>query len=304
MASQARSRSRRRSRRVGLRRAVAAVLLLGAAGVALGLAFAGSPTRIAAGVRVAGVDVGGLEPNEAAALLQARARRLVRVPVVFTARGRTWRITPDSLGVRVGWQEAVEDARREGEGFGPLRGFKRLDVRFFGADVAPQTQVFNGALELELDRIARDVDRPHREPSLRLRGLRPVLVPGRVGIVLDRRLAAEAVVRALASFERGTPVPLPVRLDAPRLSAPALAPAREQARRALSAPVRLTLGETRYRLPRWRIAQLLDLPADGRRTLRIGGGAADVWLARLARQVNRPARDADFAVSGSSVRVV
>jgi vancomycin resistance protein YoaR len=52
------------------------------------------------------------------------------------------------------------------------------------------------------------------------------------------------------------------------------------------------------------VAQLLELPADGRRTLRIGGPAADQWLARLGRSVNRPPRDAGFAVSGSSVEVV
>ena len=47
---------------------------------------------------------------------------------------------------------------------------------------------------------------------------------------------------------------------------------------ALSAPVRLSLGETRWRLPRWRIAQLLALPSHGAATLAIGGPAAEQWL--------------------------
>ncbi len=278
--------------------------LLGAVGIVLGLAFAGSPTKIADGVSVAGIDVGGLEPAQAQTLLERKTDALLRVPVTFTAGGKSWRVTPDSLGVRVDWAAAVSDARRQGEGFGPLRGFKRLDVRFFGADVAPPTRVFEGALELELARIARDVDQPHREAELRLRGLRPVIVAGREGRVLNRALAASTVVRTLAGFERGAAIPLPVRVDAPRLTASALAPAAAQARRALAAPVRLRLGPTRFRLPRWRIAELLDLPADGRTTLRIGGPAADRWLARLGARVNRKPTDADFAVSGSSVRIV
>ena len=300
----ARRRRRKNGRGLRARRLAFAVLGLGAAGILLGLAFAGSPTRIATGVRVAGVDVGGLELKQARALLENRSQRLLRVPVVFIAGDRSWRVTPDSLGVRVDWKAAVADARRQGEGFGPLRGFRRLDVRFFGADVVPATRVFQGALDLELDRIEAGLNSPAREPAVRFRGLRPVLVPGRSGRVLDRPRAAAAIVRALAAFERGTPVALPVRVGPPRLTRAALRPALAQARRAVSAPVRLTLGPTRFRLPRWRIAQLLELPADGRRTLRIGGPAADRWLARLGRSVNRPPKDAGFAVSGSSVQIV
>jgi vancomycin resistance protein YoaR len=283
--------------------AVAVGLLVVLAG-AIGLLFAGSPTHIAAGVRVAGVNVGGLSARDARVLLQRRAAALLRVPVTFTAGGRSFRVTPDSLGVAVNWPAAVAEARRQGEGLGPLRGFKRLDVRFFGADVTPQPRVFQGALDLEVARIARVVDRPHREPALRLHGLRPVLVPGSEGRVLDRGLASTIIVRSLASFERGRPVALPVRVDPPTLTAAALAPAAAQTRRALAAPVRLTLGPTRFKLPRWRVAQLLELPAGGRRTLRIGGPEADAWLGRLAKKVSRPPVDAGFAVDGSHVRVV
>ncbi|MFN2628883.1 MAG: VanW family protein [Gaiellaceae bacterium] len=250
------------------------------------------------------MDVGGLELGQARSQLEKRSAALVRVPVVFTAAGRSWRVTPDSLGVKVDWRAAVSDARRQGEGFGPLRGFVRLDVRFFGADVAPPTGVLEGALRLQLDRIAKAVDRRHREPAIRLRGLKPVVVPGRQGRVLDRSASARTLVRALAAFERGGPVPLPVRVEAPRLRPASLAPALAQVRRALAAPVRLTVGPTRFRLPRWRIAELLQLPADGRRAVRIGGPAANRWLTRLAKQVNRPPADADFIVHGSAVRVV
>ena len=47
------------------------------------------------------------------------------------------------------WGAAVDAVRRQGEGFGPLRGFRRLDLRFFGADVAPPTQVYDAALQAE-----------------------------------------------------------------------------------------------------------------------------------------------------------
>jgi len=280
-----------------------ALALIGLA-VVVGLVFAGSTTRLPAGIRVAGVDVGGMKPGDARALLEQKANDVLHVPVVFTAGGKTFRVTADELGLRVDWGRAVADASREGSGFGPLRGFARLDVRIFGSDVTPQTQVYSGALDLELRRIAAAVDRPHREPSLRLRGATPVLVPGTSGYLLNRTEAASRIVRALASLERGTPVALPVTTDAPRLSAAALAPAEAQVRRALSGPVRLRLGPTSWRLPRWRVAQLLELPADGRTTIRVGGPAATQWLGALGKRVARPPKDAGFVVNGSSVRVL
>src|SRR4029453_15863886 len=53
--------------------ALAAVLI-----ALVGLAFAGSSARIADGVAIAGVDVGGLTPGEARALLERRFDEVAR----------------------------------------------------------------------------------------------------------------------------------------------------------------------------------------------------------------------------------
>jgi vancomycin resistance protein YoaR len=298
-----RPRRRRRRARLVWQRSLVAVALLGAIGALFGLAFAGSPARIAEGVRIAGVDVGGMKPAQARALLERRAHALAGVPVTFSAAGRHWRLRPATLGVQVDWRAAVDDARRQGAGLGPLRGFRRIEVRVFGADVAPPTRVYNAALDHQLDRIDRAVSRPHREAAVELRGLKPVVVPPRTGHVLDRRAAATAIVRALAALQR-VPVALPVRVDLPRVTAGELAPAAVRVETALSAPVRLVLGPTRWRLPRWRIAELLELPRGGSRELRIGGPGADRYFGRLQRAVDHAPVDADFAVYSDAVRII
>ncbi len=272
-------------------------------GALFGLAFAGSPARIAEGVRIAGVDVGGLKPAEAKALLERRARGLERVPVTFTAGTQRWRLRPATLGVKVDWGAGVDDARRQGGGLGLLRGFRRIEVRVFGADVAPPTRVYEAALDYELDRMSGAVSRPHREAAVELRGLKPVVVPARTGRSLDRPAAAAAIVHALAGLQR-VPVALPVRIDRPTVTAPDLAPVAARVRTALAAPVRLVLGPTRWRLSRWRVAELLELPHGGARVLEIGGPGADRYFGRLQRTVNRPPVDADFAVYADGVRVV
>jgi vancomycin resistance protein YoaR len=282
----------------------AVLLTLGCvvAAAVLGLAFAGSPAKLANGVHIAGVDVSGLTPSEAQTLLEKRAAALASVPVSFTVDGRAFELTPRRLGVEVDWASAVAAARRQGEGFGPVRGFKRLQVRVFGADVAPPVQVYDAALRYEVGRIATAVARRPRDAALALRGLRPVVVPAHDGRALDEPDAERVVVRALAAFARA-PVALPVEREPADVSDVELRAAQRRARVALSAPVRLVLGDTRWKIPRWRMAKLLALPKDGRSALAIGGRGAEDWFERVARNVNRRAEDAGFAVNGTSVTV-
>jgi vancomycin resistance protein YoaR len=282
---------------------VIVAVLAALAGMALGLAFAGSPSRLASGVRIAGVDVGGRTPRQARSILERRADALASVPVTFRVGSRTWQLQPRHLGIRVDWRAAVDAVRRQGNGFGPLRGFRRLDLRFFGADVAPPTQVYDAALEAKLNQIAAAVNVAHREASIVLRGLRPEIVPSRTGHVLDRHAAAATIVRALASLKR-EPVGLPIQVDQPKITASDLRVAQAQVRTALSAHVHLTLGPTSWNLRPPRIARVLELPANGRRDLRIGGAGASSWFTALAKRVDKPPVDADWAVSKSGIRVI
>jgi vancomycin resistance protein YoaR len=222
---------------------------------------------------------------------------------VFSAAGRSWRVSPSELGVRVDWAAAVAQARDEGDGIGPFRGLRRIGVRVFGAEIAPHAQYFDHALDFDVNVIARQIERPHRDAGIELRGLTPVVVGARPGRVLDRAAARERVLAAVTGFSRA-PVSLPVRFDRPRVTAADLEPVAVRARVALSAPVRLELGRTRWRIPRWRLAGLLSLPHGGSTSLAIGGPEAARFFARLKRRVDVRPRDADFAVDGSRAWVV
>jgi vancomycin resistance protein YoaR len=284
-------------------RAAVVATIAGLAALVLGLAFAGSPSRIAKGVRIAGVDVGGETPHQARSILERRADELASVPVTFRVGNRSWQLQPRHLGIQVDWGAAVDAVRRQGNGFGPLRGFRRLDLRFFGADVAPPTQVYDAALGAKLNEIAAAVNVPSREASIVLHGLRPQIVPSRIGHVLDRHAAEATIVRALASLRR-EPVGLPIQLEQPKINAGDLRVVQAEVRTALSARIHLTLGATRWSLRPPRIARILELPADGRRDLRIGGAGASSWFEALARRVDRQPVDADWAIHKSGIRVI
>jgi vancomycin resistance protein YoaR len=270
----------------------------------VGLAFAGSTARIADGVAIAGVDVGGLTTKEAQTLLEQRFDRVARVPVVFTAGGEQYPIKATTLGVEADWAAAIDSAAREGEGFGPVRGFRRLQARFFGAEISPPVQAYGAALDFKVAGLAEAIDQRHVEAKLVRRGLAIEVVPGQAGRRLDQKAAGARIVRTLARLDRGQPVALPVRIDPIEVTAADLAPAARQARIALSAPVRLQHEGTRWRLPRWRIAELLSLPVAGETKVAIAGPGAEAWFDKLRKTVEHAPVDATFNVKPGGIEVV
>jgi vancomycin resistance protein YoaR len=281
---------------------VAGLVLL--ATIVLGLAFAGSPERLPAGSQIAGVDVSGLTPREARSLLEDRSAAFAGVPVVFTAEGKRWRVRPNAVVVDVDWGAAVEAAKNQGEGFGPIRGLKRLGVRVFGGEVVPTSRVYQSAVDVYMGRIARAVDRASVEPALKLRGTEPEIVPGRNGLLLNRHAAENVFVRALTSLSR-EPVAMPLKVDRTRLTTRDLAGAKVKAETALSAPADLVYGPGGWHLTRTKIARLLELPSNGSTELELAGPRADHFFANLRKRVEHAPKDATFAIGARNiVRVV
>ena len=266
--------------------------------------LAGSPGRLAPGTTVAGVDVGGLEPAAATALLARRAERVEHVPVALVAGGKVFRYTPRQLGVRWDWSAAVAEAERATEGVAPVRGFRRLRSRVFGVDVQAAMSAFPSAIKLAVARMAKAVDRPAVSAAVVRRGRSFKVTSARAGVRLDRAAASAALMEALAALERGPAIALPIVRDTPETTASELAGAVEKLRVAVSAPVTLTAAGERVVVPRERIAELVTLPSGGETRVAFAGEGADRWLAGLARRVNRPPRDATFAVSAGSIDVV
>jgi vancomycin resistance protein YoaR len=273
--------------------------------ILVGLAFAGSRSELAAGTEVAGVDVGGLTRGEAVAKLDALFEQRSAEPVAFVAGGETYHFAANQLAVQPDWTAAVAAAGRAGDGFGPLRGFRRLRARVFGAEVLPRLTVSNAALEYALDKIADDVDQSPKNARLVRRDLRIQVVPDATGTRLDRDAAAELIVRRLGQLDQTLrATALPVGVTPPEVTEEMLAAPAESARIAISRPIVVKAADRSFRVPRRRVAELLKLPQTGSASLAIGGPAADAYFHKLSTTVGRPPRDAGFAVYGETVQVV
>ena len=300
------SSSRRRSRSRSSLLAVALCAAgVGVLALLVGLVYAGSSRTLAEGTHVAGVDVGGVSTDAAVSLLDAQFEALSAEPVSFAAGDATFAFAANQLAVEPDWRAAVVAAGRAGDGFGPIRGLRRLHTRFFGAEVLPRLAASDAALEFALDGIAKQVNRDARSAALVRRGLRIETVPEQAGSRLQRDAAAEVIVRTLGRLDRPNgAVALPVVMTSPKVSAEMLVPVESRARAVVQAPVTVKGPGRSWRLPRRRLASLLDLPNGGATRIAFAGAAADAYFRTLSQQVGTPARDAGFAVSGESVQIV
>jgi vancomycin resistance protein YoaR len=266
--------------------------------IGLPLIFAGSPDRLADGTRIAGVDVGGMSHSAAKAELQRRFSAVQSTPIVFTAAGKQFKISARTVGVTPDWNAAIASAADQGGGAGLLRGYRRLELQLFPQDVSPPIKTYDAALDYELTLLSKAIDTPHREAYLVRRGLHITIAPGLTGRSLDTPIARQVIVQSLASFSRN-PVALPVRTDTPSVTVASLTQRQRRATQIVAAGVTLDAGTKRLRVPRWRLAKLLNLS-----TMRFEGALADTYFTKLERQVDSPARDAQFVVSsGGSVHV-
>jgi vancomycin resistance protein YoaR len=302
-------RERRRARRLAALRSVPwrTVGIWGGASLAAlvlatGVVFAGKPGTIPAGVTVAGVKLSGQTPAQAVALLQERSAEYADRPVVFTAGGSEFRLTPAELDAVVDWEVLAAQAEAKGDWPMPFRGIKRVGLRLFGSDVEARADVFEPRLAHELETIATAVDAPGRDAAIVLRGLEPSIEPDREGRTLNRREAGDEIVVALAGFDR-EPVALPIAVARPKVTADELEPVVAEVRTALSAPVRFGWRDAHWSVLPADLADLLLLPAEGRSELAIGGPAAKKYFAGLARGVNRKPRNAAFTVGDDGVTV-
>ena len=89
----------RRIKRVSFVALLLLVLLVAVASIV----YAGSPGTLARGIRVDGVEVGGLSQAEAVRLLARRSRSALGKPVRFVVAGRAFNLKAADIDLRPDW---------------------------------------------------------------------------------------------------------------------------------------------------------------------------------------------------------
>jgi vancomycin resistance protein YoaR len=208
--------------------------------IAYQLAYAG---RIFPGVSVAGVDLSGLSPNDAALKLNQTLSYPITGKVLFRDGEKVWVASPVELGMVFDPSAsalAAYEYGRKGGLFGALAG--QIRARGLGADVSPVVIFDQRVAYTYLQNIAVQVDQSVVEASLHVEGTNVVSAPGRLGRALNLDATLIYLAAQLQTFRDGE-VPLVIQETAPRFMD--VSSQAEAARRILSQPLTITVPNYR-----------------------------------------------------------
>lgn len=204
------------------------------------LVYAG---RIFPGTSVAGVDLSGLSPEEAAVKLSQTLSYPINGKILFRDADKLWVAAPAELGMVFDPSASALAAYKYGRSgglFGALAG--QINSRGLGADVAPVMIFDQRVAYAYLQNIALQVDQPVVEANLLVEGTNVVAQPGQVGRLLNLDATLIYLGAQLQSFRDGE-VPLVLSEAAPKLLD--VSSQAEAARRILSQPLTITVPNYR-----------------------------------------------------------
>jgi len=264
--------------------------------VGLGLYASAYSGRIYQGVRVAGVDLGGLSPSDAKASLERTFATYAGTPLTLETSNQTFQITPSQAGAELNSAATVAAAMdwgREGSVWDQSRAWARALLQ--GVAIAPVVTLNPVAAHDSLAAIAPDVVKPAVDATLTFdQAGNPEVVPDVTGVQLDYAATTSLMTERIASFGGGS-VSL-VTHDAPaRVTATSLQSNLPQALAAVDAPLVLTAGELVWHVPASALQPLLSADS-ATSALRIDRRPLAAMVEGLAQEVDHPAVDAAITV--------
>jgi lipoprotein-anchoring transpeptidase ErfK/SrfK len=234
------------SRRTIIGTVVAAVVLIGA--VAAWAYDHGKRNTIAKGVRVGGVDVGGMGTDEARAQLEHELLSRLRRPVVATYDGRRVVLSARRAAVAVNVDAALDAAlarSREGSIFSRLgRAVAGDEV---DADVQPRVAYSSLAVEHFLAETGGHFDQAPRDASIDFSTTSLAPVAAQDGVTVDRRRLRRAVVHALTTADAPHRVAIYARTVKPQVTTAQL---------SAKYPIVITVDRSAFRLRLWKDLKL------------------------------------------------
>ncbi len=273
--------------------------------------------RIFPNVYIAGIEVGWMTPEEAEVSLRLRYEGIapnpnpswtLARPLTLTYEERVWQPTADEIGLQVAWSAAVSEALGIGRQGSFLEQWaERWRVWTGRRDILLPLVLDEGTLQTYLQHLAQKIDVLPREATLVVEGAQVNLQPGRPG----RTLLIEPTLTAIRkNLGRLSPEPVALVVDTflPEIGEDAARRALETARRMMSGPVVLRLGERVWTLTPLQIGQMLRVerrsdPAGPVLAVELDPKALRDFVGKIAAEVRIFPRNARFRSVGGHLEV-
>jgi vancomycin resistance protein YoaR len=269
--------------------------------------------RIFPGVSVAGVDLSGLAPNEAAVKLSQTLSYPVTGKILFRDGEQVWVASPVELGMAFDPSASAQAAYRMGRSDGLFAALEQ-QIRSIthGVNVPPVLIWDQRVAYRYLQTLAANIDRPVVEASLHVQNGEVIATPGQKGRSLNVPATLDNLTVQLQSFRDGE-VPLVIDEVSPKILD--LSPQAEVARNILSQPLTLLIpnaqvgdpGPWVYDVPviaGWLGVERLDNGDQPQIRVGLDPKALRDALTDLAPLVNRPPANARFYFDDNTRQLV
>jgi lipoprotein-anchoring transpeptidase ErfK/SrfK len=174
------------------------LLVVLVAGGAVLAVDASAEKEIPSGVRIGGVDVGGMSGDEARQRVSTELLDQLRKDIRVTYGGRHWTLTAKQAKIAVHLDDAVDEAMRLGEsGNAFSRVYRKVTDGKVPRDLGTSSTYSRAAITRLLDRVERDINRDPRNASVTLAGTKLDVTEGRTGVKVRRDRIAKRIRKAL-----------------------------------------------------------------------------------------------------------
>jgi len=227
---------------------VSVVALLCALAVAAYAIDRANSDKIANGIRVGGVDVGGMSADQAKTRLHSKLVKPLDKPVTVTYNGTKYVLNPDNLQVRADIDGMVDAALRASRSGGfPTRVWRYTTGGEVDREIAPHITYSAEAVDEFVNTVANEVNQPAQDATISPTPTSLNPVPGHDGVqVLTDKLRTE--LRGAIESPRDRTVEAPVQKVKPNVSTDQL---------AQKYPVYLTIDRGAFQLRLWQNLKLV-----------------------------------------------
>ena len=296
-----------RRRRVSVAsRVVLASLGLGLTVLAVGaLAFeARYGDSVVPGVRVAGIDLSGLDRASASVRLDEAFGSPAGGRVVVVTPAGAHPITYTDVGRRPDLDQMLDEALAIGHGEDILgRVQQSLDAALGRISIAPRITFDMAELSSHVERVGDLVERQPRDATVSAGENGFVVQPSVAGQALRRAETTGAIARLLgeANAALSAAVEATIVTVSPSVDDAAAERLRQAAERVAGTGLDLELGDERWTIPASTVRSWLRFPAGVERAPLVSTTDVQETVAGLRKQVGRPARNASFAFRAGRV---
>ena len=141
--------------------------------------------EIVPGVKVGGVELGGLTPDQARARLEREILQPLQRPIVVHHAAKTWKLGPREARLRADLGAMVDEAlarSRTGNIF--ARSWRSLWGKRMNEDLRPTVQYSDAAVIRLLDKVRKSVERPAKDARVKIDGAGVDTIAGVEGLAV------------------------------------------------------------------------------------------------------------------------